>query len=54
MVDVEKLHFYFILTKKSTCTSCELDRRYVESYAGEIPQAAMKAKNDKRFEGRIS
>ena len=26
----------------------------VESYAGEIPQAATKAKNDKRFEGRIA
>ena len=24
------------------------------SYAGEIPQAAMKAKNDERFEGRIA
>ena len=26
----------------------------MESYAGEIPQAAMKAKNDERFEGRIA
>ena len=26
----------------------------MESYAGEIPQAATKAKNDKRFEGRIA
>ena len=26
---------------------------YVESIAGEIPQAATKAKNDKGFQGRI-
>jgi len=26
----------------------------VESYAEEIPQAATKAKNDRRFEGRIA
>jgi len=26
----------------------------LESYAGEIPQSATKAKNDKRFEGRIA
>ena len=26
----------------------------MESYAGEIPQAARKAKNDQRFEGRIA
>ena len=26
----------------------------MESYAGEIPQAATKAKNDDRFEGRIA
>ena len=30
-----------------------LDSR-VESYAGEISQAATKAKNDTRFEGRIA
>ena len=26
----------------------------VESYAGEIPQAAAEAKNEKRFEGHIA
>ena len=26
----------------------------MESYAGEIPQAAAEAKNDKRYEGRIA
>ena len=26
----------------------------MESYAGEIPQAATKARNDNRFEGRIA
>ena len=26
----------------------------MESYAGEIPHAARKAKNDQRFEGRIA
>ena len=26
----------------------------MESHAGEIPQAARKAKNEKRFEGRIA
>ena len=26
----------------------------METYAGEISQAAMKAKNDERFEGRIA
>ena len=26
----------------------------MESYAGEVPQAAAKARNDKRFEGRIA